>query len=81
MILPTDRQLAMYKRGKGRTGPEISDLSILPFAFFFVGVDFKGAASFSFFSSLTLTTSLASPRQLNKEGDILAYRERWATFL
>jgi hypothetical protein len=39
----------------GRTGPEMSDLSILPLAFFFVGVDFNGAASFSFFSSFTLT--------------------------
>jgi hypothetical protein len=48
-------------RRVGRTGPEMSDLSILPFAFFFVGVDFNGAASFSFFSSLTLTISLASP--------------------
>jgi hypothetical protein len=38
-----------------RTGPEMSDLSILPLAFFFVGVDFNGAASFSFFSSFTLT--------------------------
>jgi hypothetical protein len=36
-----------------RTGPEMSDLSIFPPFFFFVGVDFS--FSFSFLSSLTLT--------------------------
>jgi hypothetical protein len=39
----------------------MSDLSILPFAFFFVGVLLRGAGSFSFFSSFTLTIGLARP--------------------
>jgi len=44
----------------------MSDLSILPFAFFFVGVDFEGAASFSFFSSLTLTILSVSRKEIRK---------------
>lgn len=63
MILPTTHELGSLnqggKAGRERTGPEIRDLSILPLAFFFVGVLFDGAASLSFFSSLTLTISLA----------------------
>jgi hypothetical protein len=71
------------------TGPEMSDFSIFPPFFFFVGVDFS--FSFSFLSSLTLTASYQQsshhqcppPRWLWAlgESDVPAYFDLFATFL
>jgi hypothetical protein len=67
----------LFTEGRRLTGPEIRDLSIFPLAFFFVGVLFSGALSFSFFSSLTLTTGeLAFYSGNEGDFDVLAYLDR-----
>jgi hypothetical protein len=71
---PSPLQLIEERR---RTGPEIRDLSIFPLAFFFVGVLFSGALSFSFFSSFTLTAGQLAPWFINEyDVDVLAYLDR-----
>lgn len=60
----------------------MDDLSSFPLIFFLIDVVLL-SFSFSFFSSFTLTVGRVSDilqRQGSRE-DVLAYRDRWATFL